>query len=267
MSIVYDAKHGYCEVESDQSISYTVLPEFHGQDNCVYSVTDSNGASDSAVLSVVVTPSPLAKDQVFVETSAENDAATMLVDTGTIYANVLENDFGDGLELSEIAFDALHGTCEKSNDKQVSYTPEEGFTGQDVCVYLVCSSQGGGCDSAVLTVNVKLDDIMTVDRPDPSAVNDDAVVTANSGVNMIDVLANDVDPSGNELFVGAILYGKFVLHSVDTPSEPPLSTLVLHRRFTRSLRGSQRRRGCCLRARCRLYWIRHVRLLRMQCGW
>ena len=91
-----------------------------------------------------------------------------------------------------------------------------GFHGQDACVYLVCGGEGGGCESSTLTVNVAeliidpapLDGEEEATGAKPRAVNDVTVVKANSGANVVNVLANDSDPNGGELHVSAVMYGE-----------------------------------------------------------
>ena len=58
-SILYDATNGHCDVlDGHDAVVYTPDIGFVGQDNCVYSTCNENGACDSAILTIdVVQPS------------------------------------------------------------------------------------------------------------------------------------------------------------------------------------------------------------------
>lgn len=93
-----------------------------------------------------------------VEASAVNDEVTVHANSGTVVFNVLDNDVassgGGGLSVRSIMYGGSHGECLVVDGAAVSYKPNEGYHGQDNCVYLACD-ESENCDSAVLTVTVR----------------------------------------------------------------------------------------------------------------
>lgn len=120
---------------------------------------------------------------------AEDDTAVVARNSDGVFIDVLSNDVdadGDSLTVASVTQPAS-GSVVNSGDF-VTYTPAEGFQGEDSFTYTVSD----GTDSATATVTV------TVSNDAPIAVSDTA--QAESGVPvLIDVLANDSDPNGDAL--------------------------------------------------------------------
>jgi len=120
---------------------------------------------------------------------AEDDAATVARGGGDVFIDVLANDQdpdGDALTIASVTQPGS-GSVVNSGDF-LTYTPAEGFQGEDSFTYTVSD----GTDSATATVTV------TVSNDAPVAVAD--MAEAESGVAvLIDVLANDSDPNGDAL--------------------------------------------------------------------
>ena len=161
---------------------YTPNADFNGQDTITYTITDGNGGSDSAVVTVTVNSvndAPVAND----------DTANVQEDSSNNVINVIANDTDvDGDTLTVTAATAGNGTATPSGGN-VSYTPDPNFSGQDTITYTI-SDGNGGTDSGVVTVTVA-----SVADP-PQAVNDappaiDEGGTINGTFNVLD---NDDNP-------------------------------------------------------------------------
>lgn len=76
---------------------------------------------------------------------------------GDAFITVLNNDVpatGESLVVQSITTQATNGFCSVSLDLvEVVYTPDDGFTGTDTCVYEACDTQTV-CDDATVTVTV-----------------------------------------------------------------------------------------------------------------
>jgi gliding motility-associated-like protein len=84
-----------------------------------------------------------------------------------------------------------HGTVVVNNDGTITYTPDDGYVGNDTFTYIICD--GGTpdlCDTATVIITVT-----AVNRP-PVANNDTITTPEDNSVN-INVLVNDIDPNGN----------------------------------------------------------------------
>lgn len=120
---------------------------------------------------------------------AEDDTATASRNGGEVFIDVLANDAdpdGDPLTVVSVTQPAS-GSVVNSGDF-VTYTPATGFQGEDSFNYVVSD----GIDTATATVTV------TVANDAPIAQPDTAETLFETPV-LIDVLANDSDPNGDEL--------------------------------------------------------------------
>jgi MYXO-CTERM domain-containing protein len=161
------------------NVTYKPDSDFNGADGFTYTVSDGRGGSATAMVTVTV--------------KSINDAPTANDDGFTVIANSPKTDFdvlandtalpdaGETLVVTGAA-GALHGTV-GFTATNVSYTPANGYTGQDSFTYTI-SDGHGGTDSATVTVNVS-----AIDHT-PTAVGDSLTVAEDSN-GLLAVLAND----------------------------------------------------------------------------
>ncbi|WP_229599853.1 Ig-like domain-containing protein [Vibrio navarrensis] len=131
----------------NNQLSYTTQSQYFGVATITYSVTDGNGGTGTAKVTVNVlnNQNPRAVDDV-VET---NDRTPVTI-------NVLSNDSDiDNDALTLVSIQAQHGQVVKNADQTVTYTPTLGFEGTDVLTYVIQDSQGLQ-DTGKVTVTVKL---------------------------------------------------------------------------------------------------------------
>lgn len=115
---------------------------------------------------------------------------------------VLGNDSdpeGDPLNATLVQT-ATNGTLTFNANGSFSYTPNQGFSGQDSFTYFATDGQGS---SNVATVTITTP---ALNQP-PVAVNDSAQTTLNVSV-LIDVLANDTDPENDPLTLTSVNAGQ-----------------------------------------------------------
>ena len=161
---------------------------FTGTDSFVYTVTDGQGGSDTATVTVNIglnqLPTPV------------NDATT-IASGATATINVLANDSdpnGDSVQLVGTTVSTPNNGTATIVDNQVIYTPSiSTFVGRDSFTYTVTDGVGG-TSSAIVTVTVG-------GNQPPIGVND-TVTALSGGTITIDVLANDSDlNSGDRLSI------------------------------------------------------------------
>lgn len=191
---VSQPQHGTATKVSALSVKYVPEPDFHGTDTFTYVVTDGNGGTDSAVVTMTVTPvndDPVAVDDVVSTTVGK-----------TVMIEVLSNDYdvdGDTL-LVESATQPKNGSTKVLGGTTIRYIPASGFSGSDSFTYVVIDGNGG---SATGTVNVTV----TGGNTNPVASADSAVVAEDASV-VIDVIANDSDADGDPLEVVSVTQGQ-----------------------------------------------------------
>jgi len=185
---------------TDGTFYYYPDPDFFGTDSFTYTISDENGGTDTATVTITVNP-------VNDPPEAQDDSGSGDEDT-QITGNVLGNDTDiDSATLSVIDnTDPSNGSVTVGTDGAYTYTPDDDFNGTDSFSYTV-SDGNGGTDTATVTLTV-----------DP--VNDDPVGTDDSGAGDEDtqitgnVLGNDSDVDGDDLMVTgntAPLYGTLVI--------------------------------------------------------
>ena len=175
---------GTVAVHDDTILVYTPKPGFSGRDSISYIISDGNRGSDSASVAVTVVGNraPGAFDDY-----AETDNLTV------IDIDVLSNDIDvDGDALTVDSASAEFGTVSLLNNNLIRYEPDISFSGLDTIVYQV-SDANGAVDTAVVSVFVD-------GNESPLAVDDNVSTEFETSV-VINVLANDSDPDGDELTI------------------------------------------------------------------
>ncbi|MDM7887425.1 Ig-like domain-containing protein [Curtobacterium sp. RHCJP20] len=148
-----DPTHGTLELGKDGSYRYTPAPGFSGTDSFTYTATDGNGATTTATVTVTVTP------------AAAADSITVTAGGPTTVGapGLLGNDQGTDLTVTGSTQPA-HGTVTVGSDGSYTYTPADGYSGNDSFDYTVTDGNGKS-DTVTVTVLV---------RP---AANDDTLTT------------------------------------------------------------------------------------------
>ena len=195
-----EVSNGVLEFDGER-FEYTADLGFAGLDTFTYTITDGIDF-DSATVNITVTERPnLAPTAVDDEFDVLENSVTELFP--------LENDTdpdGDPLIITT-AIDGAFGTVEFT-ESSVTYTPNPDFVGTDLFVYSISDGRGGA-DTALVTVNV------LVDNAAPIALDDVAATEEETPVD-IAVLENDRDPDGDPISiieVGAALHGTVVNNS------------------------------------------------------
>jgi|GEM_PF-6576510 len=186
-SVTAPAK-GSVVINADGTITYTPNANFNGADSFTYTVSDSHGGTDTANVSITVTPVADPPD-------ARDDAATTPEDT-PVNINVLANDTdadGDTLAVQSVRQGA-NGSVAINADGSLRYSPNANFNGNDAFTYTISDGHGGS-DTANVTV------IVSPVNDAPVAVGDSYATNENTAlvVPAPGVLANDSDPDGASL--------------------------------------------------------------------
>jgi len=139
---------GTAIVNPDGTILYTPITGFSGTDSLVYMITDIDGLTDTAQVTISV-------NQGINPPGASDDVATTTVNT-PITIDVVPNDFdefGGPLTVIGIFIDPSQGTVVINTDNTITYTPNTGFVGADEFDYIV-TNVSGGTDTALVSITV-----------------------------------------------------------------------------------------------------------------
>ncbi len=187
VALLSDPAHGSAIVDRRSGVvTYSPDPSFTGTDSFAYRISDTDGLSDTALVSVTVLPGnqpPVARDDL--PTTNEDTPVTL-----DVVAN--DTDAEGTLDPTTVAIRVApwHGSAMVDPATgMITYTPDANFNGTDTFLYEVFDMDGAS-DWAAVTVGV-----LAVDDP-PQAVDDKATAVAVVPV-IINVLANDIDHDGN----------------------------------------------------------------------
>ncbi|WP_423817894.1 endonuclease [Salinimicrobium sp. TIG7-5_MAKvit] len=135
----------------DGTYTYTPPVDFIGEDSFSYLLCvpgDSERCSTAEVLiDVVDGGSPETTD----------DTVNTMESMSIILENLLSNDvIVDGSSLSSVNSESSTGNVKLSDNGTVTYTPADGFTGEDSFTYTICDNDQPEptCDTGIVTVNV-----------------------------------------------------------------------------------------------------------------
>ncbi|QDG52672.1 tandem-95 repeat protein [Persicimonas caeni] len=185
VSITTSPSNGTASVTSAGEISYTPDADFNGSDSLAYTLSDGNGGTAMATLSIQVTAindAPVAAD----DTAGTNENQSVNV-------AVLQNDDdvdGDTLSVTGTTTSAQGVTVTVESDNSVTYQPPTDYVGTDSFDYTISD----GTATATATVTVTVNNVNDA----PTAADDTATTDEDTAVT-IDVLANDGDPDNDPL--------------------------------------------------------------------
>ncbi|MFT5217247.1 MAG: endonuclease I [Glaciecola sp.] len=150
-SIDDSSSSGLVVLNSDNTISYTALNGFSGEDTFTYTICDNDSTPNCSTATVTI----MVTDEG--NPTANDDIITIFINAASTTINVLGNDAViDDAIVTEIDNTATQGTVVLNTDGTVSYTPDTDFTGEDSFTYTICDddSPTNNCSTATVTLNV-----------------------------------------------------------------------------------------------------------------
>ena len=172
------------------TVTYTPNADWNGADSFTYTVSDGNGGTHTATVSMTV----IAGNDI---PAAADDSAITAEDTA-VMVNVLANDTdldGDSLSVSAIT-QGGNGSV-TTNGTTVAYTPNPGWNGTDSFTYTI-SDGNGGTDTASVNLTVTAVN-------DAPAANDASISVTEDSAATSSLSANDTE--GDPLTYSIVLNG------------------------------------------------------------
>ncbi|MBA4607557.1 tandem-95 repeat protein [Aeromicrobium sp. Marseille-Q0843] len=194
VTVSEEPSHGDVTVDpTTGELTYTPDAGYTGDDEFDVRVCDTSDPAQCSTVTINVTVTANT-------VTATADTATTPVETPQTI-NVRGNDdsaSGQSLAAPTVTTAPAHGTAVVESDGRITYTPEDGFSGEDTFEYRVCdtSTPTAACDTATVTVTV------TNVFSDGSAVEDGVTTPQNTPKDI--PLADVVSPSGEPLDPAAV---------------------------------------------------------------
>ncbi|MGE4230547.1 MAG: tandem-95 repeat protein, partial [Dongiaceae bacterium] len=177
------------------NVLFSPAADYDGPASFTYTVSDGNGGTSTATVSVTVNPvndAPVAN----ADTVSTNEDTALTIPVATLEANDGDVD-GDTLTITSVQ-GAVNGTVQLVGGNVV-FTPATDYSGPASFTYTVSDGNGG---SSTATVNVTVNPVN-----DAPVANADAVSTAEDTALTIPVatlLGNDTDVDGDSLTIASV---------------------------------------------------------------
>ena len=182
--LVTTTAHGTLALNANGSFTYTPAANYFGSDTFAYQANDGQAASNTATVTITVTPvndAPVAVDDAYA--TAEDTALSVPA------PGVLGNDTdADGNPLTAaVVASTTHGSLTLNADGSLSYTPAANWNGVDSFTYRASDGQATS-NTATVTITVNaVNDAPVADANGPYAGSvGSAVVFDGSGSSDVD---------------------------------------------------------------------------------
>ena len=183
--------------DSSNVITYTPDLDYNGDDDFTYTVSDGNGGS--AVASVSVTIHPVEDAPTGVEDAVILNTTRRAPQAESVTIFPLGNDVNaDGGSLTIQSVDpATNGTTQRNNNNSITYTRNPDFSGTDSFTYRFGTASGSGQAASVGRVSV----VVNPDTNVVAAVDDSASTDEDKSVRIV-ILDNDTSTTGSLSVLG-----------------------------------------------------------------
>ena len=178
-----DGAHGTVVIVGGTQLTYTPATSYSGADSFTYTISDGQGGTDTATVSVTVTANTVPV--------AANDSISTPLNTALTFDPLANDSDGDGDQLTITAkTDGAHGTVAIVNaGAKLTYTPTTGYSGADSFTYTISDGFGG---SATGTVSA------TVTAGSTSVYSIANASAAESATNVVFTVTRTGTPIGTE---------------------------------------------------------------------
>ncbi|MUK92721.1 tandem-95 repeat protein [Aliivibrio fischeri] len=193
-----DNSHGEVSLNENGQVIYTPDPNYSGEAEFHYIVTDGNGSFDSATVSLNVIPqqdAPIITSNL--ELTIDEDGAITLTQE-QLLKHAIDVD-GDQLTASNLIVDG-HAVIEANEDGSFTITPDENFNGQLAIQFDVSDGIDVVAAGIDLTVNA-VNDVAVLESK-VFSLNEDGVLVITDE----QLLSGSFDADGDELEVESVVY-------------------------------------------------------------
>ena len=191
LEAVSNAVNGTVNLDSNGDVLFTPDANFNGIASFDYSISDSNGGTDTATVILTVgnaNDAPVATD----DAASTDEDMPLVLNISDLLSNDIDSD-GDSLSIDSFT-QPTYGTVIDNGNGTFTYTPNANYNGPDSFAYTVIDGNGG---SSTATVNLTVNPV----NDDPVATDDTATTTEDTPITIAasDLLANDTDIDGDTL--------------------------------------------------------------------
>ncbi len=208
--------HGTVSLDDDGNVVFTPEENYHGEASFDYTVSDGNGGTDTASVSLNIEQVNDAPVIVNVDLGSTNEDTAITFTADQLLANSSDSN-GDALSISTVTVDTEFGAVTDNGDSTWTFIPADNYNGDDVPVSFTVSD-GTTIESATASIDVMAVNDQANFNSDATAIselgNNDASTTHEIAGN---VLANNTDvDSGSHFTVLGVNNGISVNQSTNS---------------------------------------------------
>ena len=188
---------GTLATDANGDFVFTPTPNFFGAASFEYTITDGDGATDTAVVAITVTSvqdAPVAVD----DAATTNEDTPLAIAAATLLANDSDVD-GDTLTITSVGNAAGGSVTLDANTGEITFTPTANASGTASFDYTIGDGNGGS-DTGTVTVTVTAVN-------DPPVANDDTGNTAEDTPVVFaqaDLVGDDTDVENDTLTISSV---------------------------------------------------------------
>ena len=172
--------NGAVAVNPDGTLDYTPDPDFFGEDTFTYTITDRDGDTSTANVTVIVDPNP----------EAVNDTVVTDEDVPIVIDVLSNDDIAGELDTTVTSVgDPSNGTVVINSDGTVTYSPNPNYNGPDSFTYTITDDDG---DTSTATVAITVNDVNDA----PTSTPIDSQINVDGDMPSLDVSGNFADIDG-----------------------------------------------------------------------
>ena len=186
---------GSLNLEENGSFTYEPNENYYGSDTFTYSITDSDGDTNTATVAITVISvddTPVAANDAYI---VDEDTTLTVVAANGVLAN--DSIGGDGGTLAATkATDPSNGTLTMNADGSFDYVPNPDSNGVDSFTYTITDTDGT-TSTATVTITVDSVDDSPVANDDDFSMNEDTVLTVSVSEGLLP--NDDIGGDGGDL--------------------------------------------------------------------
>jgi hypothetical protein len=176
-------------------LKYTPVTNFTGTDTFTYTVTDANGLTDTALVTVFVDAGNIAPMAV-ADSYTTNESTALTISSPGVLANDIDPNGDSIVARLNASGGPTHGTLTLNLNGSFTYTPTAGFHGTDSFIYYADDGSFNSNEVLVTITIGAVNDAPENTVPGPQSVNEDTgLVFSSANGNAISISDPDADPN------------------------------------------------------------------------
>ena len=203
------AGNGTVTINPDGSLQYVPNPNFNGTDTIIYTITDGEGGTSTATVSVAIRPVNDAPTTTGLPNQNDNDGGTVSVPVASSFSDV------DGDKLSFAATGLPPGlSIDPATGLITGRIPQDGSVKGPYNVTVIATDPSGASVTATFVWSI---------QNQPPLANDDVATTNEDTAVTVAVLTNDSDPNGDPVSItkAVATHGTVVINANNTLTFTP----------------------------------------------